>query len=210
VLAQDLVTPLQSIHEEILEGDSSKVIIDKVFQSTIHTLKYTRDILRDSMLEKAAETLMSANKILILGLGNSHSIAIDLQHKLMRLGYNATAYVDSHMQAIAASYAEKGTVVFAISHSGSSKDIVESSLLAKNSGATIIALTDIGVNPLSKIAHINLTTASNETKYRILALSSRIAQIAIIDSIYTIISIKQKDSVEGFRKVEEALESKKY
>ena len=209
-LAQDLVSPLQSIHEEILEGDSTTTIVDKVFMSTIHALKYTREIMRDRVLEAAVQAIMDSKKIVIFGLGNSHSIAIDLQHKLMRLGYSATAYTDPHMAAIAAAYVGSGDLAFAISHSGSSKDTVENARLAKKNGASLIALTNIGTTPLSKIADINLHTASKETKYHIVALSSRIAQIAIIDAIYTVIAVRQKSAVEGFRNVEKALESKKY
>ncbi len=209
-LAQDLVTPLQSIHEEVLPEDNIKTIIDKVFQSTIHALSYTRDILRDQELEKASQAILSARRIAIFGLGNSHAIAVDLQHKLMRLGYNAVAYTDPHMAAIAAAFITAEDVVFAISHSGSSRDTVENARIAKQNGAKIIALTNIGVTPLSKIADINLHTASRETHYRIVALSSRIAQIAIIDAIYTVIAFKRKDSIDGFRQVEKALETKKY
>jgi len=209
-LAQDLVSPLQSIHEEILEGDSTTTIVDKVFKSTIHALTYTRDVLRDQVFEMAVQAIMAARKIVIFGLGNSHSIAIDLQHKLMRLGFEATAYTDPHMAAIAAAYVSHGDLAFAISHSGSSKDTVENARLAKNNGATLIALTNIGTTPLSKIADINLHTASKETKYHIVALSSRIAQIALIDALYTVIAVRQKSSVEGFRNVEKALKSKKY
>ena len=209
-LAQDIVSPLQSIHEEILEDDSIKTVIDKVFQSTIHALTYTRDILRDQNLEAAAQAIMEAHKIIIFGLGNSHAIAVDLQHKLMRLGCNATAYTDPHMAAIAAAYVGEGDVVFAISHSGSSKDTVENARLAKENGATLIGLSNIGTTPLSKIADINLHTASRETRYRIVALSSRIAQIAIIDAIYTLIAVHRKSAVEGFHNVEKALEKKKY
>lgn len=209
-LTQDLVSPLQSIHEEVMEGDSTKTIIDKVFQSTIHALTYTRDIIRDQTLEMAAESILLARKIIIYGLGNSNAIAVDLQHKLMRLGFDAIAYTDTHMGVIAATQVIKGNVVFAISHSGSSKDVVENAKLAKENGATLIALTNIGITPLSKIADINLHTASKETKYRIVALSSRIAQIAIIDAIYTIIAMHKKSIVQGFRNIEKALESKKY
>ena len=209
-LAQDIVSPLQSIHEEILEDDSIKTVIDKVFQSTIHALTYTRDILRDQNLEAAVQVIMDARKIIIFGLGNSHAIAVDLQHKLMRLGCDATAYTDPHMAAIAGAYVGPGDVAFAISHSGSSKDTVENARLAKENGATLISLTNIGTTPLSNIADIKLHTASRETRYRIVALSSRIAQIAIIDAIYTVIAVRRKSAVEGFRNVEKALEKKKY
>ncbi|MGE4283478.1 MAG: MurR/RpiR family transcriptional regulator [Clostridia bacterium] len=210
-LAQDIVTPIQSIHEEIEENDSTEVIIEKIFQSTLHTLRFTYDTLKAETLKMAAEVISNSNRVNIYGLGNSHSIALDLQHKLMRLGINAYAYTDSHIQCIASTYLKKNDTVFAISHSGSSKDVVSAAEIAKKNGATVISLTNIGRSPLYNIADIQLCTASNETRYRILALSSRAAQMTIIDVIYTLIAFDKKSvTVEGFRKIEKEMQAKKY
>jgi DNA-binding MurR/RpiR family transcriptional regulator len=209
-LAQDIVTPLQSIHEEIEESDDASVIINKVFQGTMHALTFTHDTLNVDSVVKAAETIMQARLLVIIGLGNSHSIALDFQHKMLRLGIKAVAHSDSHMQAIVCSNLSSEDVLFAISHSGSSKDIVDSTRIAKSQGAKTISLTNIGVSPLNKITDIQLYTASKETKYRIVAMSSRIAQMAVIDSIYTIIAAKTPTVVESFRKIEKMLNPKKY
>lgn len=210
-LAQDIVTPLQSIHEEVLEDDSCSVVLDKVFQSSIHTIQFTRDIIDKKQVQRAADALSNAKKVNIYGLGNSHSIAIDMQHKLMRLGINATAYTDSHMQSIASAYLDKNDVVVAISHSGSSKDIIDAAEIARNNGAVIICISNLGRSPLIEISDIILNTASKETAYRIVALASRIAQMAIIDTLYTVIAVSKKQQiVKGFHKVESALKQKKY
>lgn len=209
-LAQDIVTPLQSIHEEINQDDSASLIIDKVFQGTMHALNFTHDTLKVESIEAAADVIMNAKTVTIMGLGNSHAVAIDLQHKLMRLGINANAYVDSHMQAINATHLGPGDVVFSISHSGSSMDIVDSTQIARDNGATTISLTNIGISPLSKLTDIQLYTASKETRYRIVAMSSRIAQMAIIDSIYTIIASKKPNAIDSFHCIEKSLNKKKY
>ena len=209
-LAQDLVAPLQRIHQEVQAGDTAAAVLDKVFGEVQYTLQYTHDTLRAAELEKAAAAIQTARRIAIFGLGNSHAVALDLQHKLMRLGLPAVAYTDNHMQAIGAAYLGKGDVVFAISHSGSSRDIVDSVRLARGAGALVISLTNMGRSPLSRESDITLHTASQETKYRIVALSSRIAQMAIIDTLYTIIALQKQDALEGFHRVETALEQKKY
>ena len=209
-LAQDVVTPQQSIHEALRPDDSAAAIVDKVFASTIYTLDFTRDVARPELLERAAGSLMDAQRVSIYGLGNSHAVAIDLQHKLMRLGIHAAAFADSHLQAINAAYCRAGDVVFAISHSGSSRDVVDSVRLAHKNGAFIISLTSAGPSPLEKESDLALHTASPETQYRIVALSSRIAQITLIDTIYTIIALRKPGAVEGFHAVEKALQDKKY
>ena len=154
--------------------------------------------------------LLGANRICICGLGNSHAIAEDIQHKLMRLGLNATAYSDNHLQVICSSFLKKGDVLFAVSHSGSSRDVVHAAEIALEGGAAVISLTNVGRSPLADISTIALHTASNETRYRRVALSSRIAQMAIVDVLYTMIALKKPDTADGFFKIEKELVNTKY
>lgn len=204
-LAQDIVTPLQAVNEEIAPDDSPAAVVEKVFQGILHTLDSTYQILDVSLLEETAELILGAEKICICGLGNSLAIAVDLQHKLMRLGLNATAYTDTHLQLISSSFLSERDVLFCISHSGSSKDIVNTAALAKQNHARVISLTHLGASPLDEFSDISLHTTSNETRYRQIALSSRLAQMAIIDTLYTLIALKKEDSVDGFFKVDRAL-----
>jgi len=207
-LAQSIVTPLQNIHEEILPDDDIQKIVSKVFLSAIQTLHYTHDTLLPSSVELAANLLLSARRILIFAQGSSSAVAYDLHHKLLRLGLNANVYVDAHLQALATAYIVPEDVVVAISHSGSSKIVINHVSMAKNNGAKVISLTNIGRSPLSKLADICLFTASIETKYRILAISSRIAELTIIDSIYTFLAMRS-DGVKQM-KVEQAMKDLKY
>jgi len=211
ILAQDLVSPIESIHEEVSEGDAPADVLDKVFASTMHALEYTLRILDKRQFEQALDVLNRAHTINIYGCGNSASVARDMQHKLMRLGLRAVSFSDGHMQSIASTALEKGDVCIAISHSGSSKDIVSAAALAKKRGATVICMTGIGRSPLSDVSDIRLDTASKETSYHIVALSSRISQYTIIDSLYSALAVmrhRQEDPRQDT--IEQALSEKKY
>lgn len=211
-LAQDLVSPIESIHEEVAEDDSAGDVLDKVFSSTMHTLEYTLRVIDKREFARALEALGAARSVNIYGCGNSASVAADMQHKLMRLGLRATAYSDSHMQCIASTALERGDVCVAISHSGSSKDVVEAAFLAKKRGAVVIALTAIGRSPLGDMADIRLNTASKETSYHIVALSSRISQYTIIDSLYSALAVERhhQDGEARQNIIEQSLSKKKY
>ena len=210
-LAQDVVSPIESIHEDVAEGDSGEILLHKVFQSTIHALQYTLRIVDPRQFDQAVAALNQAGRVAVFGCGNSAAIAQDLQHKLMRVGVNATAYSDSHMQCIAAIALKAGDVCVAISHSGSSKDVVDAVSLCRERGVTVICMTNIGLNPLSGLSHIRLDTASKETEYHIVALASRISQYAIIDSLYTALALLRRPSQrEDLNRVEKALSKKKH
>lgn len=209
-LAQDVVSPLQSLNDSVTVEDSAEVILEKVFQSSINTIKLTQNLTKVEDIELAAKKLLNARRIAICGLGNSHTVAMDLQHKLLRLGLNAVAYEDNHLQMIGSSFLTSEDVACCISHSGSSKDIVKAASIAKQNHAFIISLTTLGNSPLSDLADLPLYAASNETHYRTTALTSRIALMAIVDAIYTFIALTKEDSAEGFYTVEANLSDTKF
>lgn len=199
------------ITEGITKDDSCYEIFGKVANDIYCSLEMTKNAIDRTALDKAAAAIMSANETFIYGLGNSASVALDFQHKLMRAGCRASAFSDNHMQVINASHLTERDVAIGISHSGSSKDIVEALKIAKSRGATTIAITNQGKSPILKHSDITLFTASNETKYSILGMNSRIAQLALISSIYYYIVYQQDEqAIEAIEMTERSLQNKKY
>jgi len=207
-LAKELDSPLVDNDVQIDPSDDTRQVATKVFRSTIRTLNLTYDLLDFDGIEKAVDAVTGARQIAIVGLGNSHANCQDLQHKLMRLGFHAVAYADPHLATIAVSFLKEGDVLFCISHSGSSREVVELAKAARGGGVTVISITDIGINPLSKVSDLVLHTASDETKYRILGMNSRIAQLVIVDTLHTLLSIRVNPEIR--LRAEKALENKKY
>lgn len=200
-----------AVSTHITAEDSAFEIYEKVCNDIYCSLEKTKKSLKADSLAKAAQALCSANKIVTFGLGNSASVALDASHKLLRAGLNAVAYSDNHMQMIAASHLSENDVVIAVSHSGSSKDIIEALQIAKSHGATTIAITNSGKSPILRHADIVLATSADETQYNILALNSRIAQLAIIDALYFyIVYNRSAEALESIKETEHSLLSKKY
>lgn len=129
-----------------------QAVRDKVFQSAVLALQFTRDMLEPETLAAAAQLLMNGRKIVIFGLGGSAPVAMDLHHKLLRLGLNAAVYTDPHLQVIACNYLDERDAVFAVSHSGQLPLRGGQHPNRKASGAKVISLTSAGKNPLSKLA----------------------------------------------------------
>jgi DNA-binding MurR/RpiR family transcriptional regulator len=161
-------------------------------------------------MDLAAKKIMEAKRIVIFGLGNSAAIAHDAQHKFLRVGLNAAACSDNHLQTIIASHLTSDCVAIGISHSGHSIDIVEALKLARICGATTICVTNHDNSPITEVADICLFTQSEETQHSILGMSSRIAQLTIFDAIYTyIVANSDKLATKAIRNTEAALKDKK-
>lgn len=206
-LAQE--ADMRPVSENITANDSAYDIFSKVCEDIFCSLEKTKRALDSKSLQTCCEKILSADKILICGLGNSASVATDAAHKMLRLGLNACAYTDGHMQAIAAAHTTKKSVLIGISHSGHSKDIIEAMKIARENGTTTVAITNFDKSPIDKVGDIILHTVSNETNYRILGLNSRIAQLAIIDTIYSFIVCHIDNSNDKIAMTELALKPKK-
>lgn len=200
-----------SLGIEIKKNDSCFDIFKKRINDISLSLQSTESILDAKALEKTANIIMNAKRVAVFGLGNSAAIALDAAHKFLRLGIDAQSCTDNHMQAIIASHLDRKSVAIGISHSGSSKDIVEALRLSKIGGATAICVTNYAASPIVDASDIALFTKAEETKHSILGLSSRIAQLTIFDAIYTYIVINSDDSaVQAIYNTKIALQNKKY
>ncbi len=210
-LAQELVSTKDTIFDEANEDDTCINILDKEIERINNTLLLMRKVISSEELEAAADAMLKGGRTVVFGLGNSASVAMDMAHKFTRLGFNIAASTDVHLQIMMSCSLQPGDVAIGISHSGSSRDIVEALESAKKHGATTICITNYGRSPITKVSDIKLFTASEEIKHRILALTSRIAQLAIIDAIYIYISFKDSERFVGQMKdIEKSLECKKY
>ena len=200
-----------AVSTHIQKQDSPFEMFEKVSNDIFLSLEKTRQVLDPAGLKKAADALCAAGKIALFGLGNSASVANDGAHKFLRAGLNAVAYSDNHMQVIAASHLNKGDVAVGISHSGSSKDIIDALTIAKEKGAITIAITNAGKSPILKVADVVLFTSAEETRHNILGLTSRLTQLAIIDALYfSIVYNRSDEALESIRQTEKALQTKKF
>ncbi len=154
-------------------------------ENNIRILEETLKIFNLDIVEKAAQTIMNARKILIFGKGSSYLVCKDLEMKLRRINKFAIAQGESHDQLVDATFLNNKDVVIFISNSGKTKEIVSSALLAKENNATVISITKLGTSVLADISDIVLYTSSLEGEFRSAAMTSRISQLAMVDALFT-------------------------
>ena len=183
LLARDLVEPVRLIQEDLTEDDGFGEVSEHIFAAHVASLAETRRLLSNDALERAVGILRNARRCEVYGIGSSAPIAEDLGYRLLQLGYDARVVVDSHIQSVSAAMTDRSVAVITISHSGSTVETVLATRLAHQAGASTIGITRLGKSPLQRHCDVVLYTAANETRYRPEAMSSRVAQLAIIDTL---------------------------
>ena len=174
-------------NKSISKDDDFLAMYNKVCDDVYASLMKTKDILTDDAFHQAYGYIVNADRIYLMGVGNSYAVCLDAYHKLSRIGLNVHICFDSHFQIISACQANENSVVIAVSHSGFTRDIIESIEVAKRNNAKIILITSDKKSPAAKLSDVVLCTSSDEINYRILGLSSRYAQLALFDTLYSYI-----------------------
>lgn len=189
-VARDTIPEPKHLNASFEVGDSTEVICRKIFDSHAAALNETLAVLDMDMLERAADVIRPGGRIVIFGSGGSNMVALDAQHKFLKVGIQAHVAQDADVQAMMTSLLKKDDVAFGISHSGSNQRVVHCMKLARQQGATTIALTTQGKSPLLRYADIILFSATKETAFKSESVSARIAQLAIIDSLLAAVAFK--------------------
>ncbi len=210
-LALEVVPRPQHLHEAITEEDDLETAVRKSFMASIQTLEKTVATLNFADLARAIDILASARRVIVLGVGGSAPVAADAVHKLLKVGIHAIVHTDPHMGAMAASILEQDDAVLAISHSGSTKDIIDALDLAKQRGASTVVISSDVRAPIDRVADVKLRTVSQETYVRTESSSSRIGQLAIIDALVLGLMLREPArAFECIQRTRQAIVPKRY
>jgi DNA-binding MurR/RpiR family transcriptional regulator len=193
-IAGDLVKPVEQGYRDIEPDETIQSIVQKTTSNSIQSLSDTAELINNDELEQAVHVLLKAKNVHFFGIGASHIIAMDAQQKFLRINKGSTAFTDAHLVATLIANADEDDVVFGISFSGETREVINVLSLAKENGVKTISLTKYGQSAVSSLAEINLFTSySNEAPFRSAATSSRLAQLYVIDLLFLCMAAKQYD-----------------
>lgn len=120
-------------------------------------------------------------------------------------------HTDSHMQAVSASLTGPTVATVTISHSGSTFETLATTRLAREAGARTIVITNYGRSPIQAYADVVLYTAARETKFRTEAMTSRIAQLSIVDALNACVALATYErSLATINRTAEVLSTRRF
>jgi DNA-binding MurR/RpiR family transcriptional regulator len=181
------------VNGTIGENDSVADVVAKISYADSRAVEETGAALDVAALTAAIEAVRAAGRIDVYGIGASALVAHDLHQKLHRLGLISFSWADPHLALTSAAVLEVGDVAIGISHTGTTIDTIDALRVARQHGATTIAVTNFAKSPITQEADLVLTTAARETTFRSGAMASRIAQLALIDCLFTGVAQRSYD-----------------
>ena len=183
-LAQSLARGVPFVNRHVAADDSTETYAGKIFDATTAALSRAQDRIDMSEVGRAVDALAAAARISFFGIGGSGAVAVDAQHKFVRLDVPSMAQSDVVMQRMQAAGMDEGDVVVLISNTGCTIPMIENAKLAASRGATLVALTAKD-SPLARVCNIVIGIEPAEDADIYIPMASRIVHLVILDVLST-------------------------
>lgn len=161
------------------EDDPMNIVRQKQSNFNKSAIDDTNTLLNDNDLKIAAEKILKARQLVVLGEGGSGCSAHAAQIEFMQIGLNCSYYADSYMQMLSCAQLDKRDVILAITHSGRASNTIDSVKYAHERGVYTIGITSIHHSIFTKycdtvlyISNMQMDFFSNTTAARICELST--------------------------------------
>lgn len=189
-LAADAIPTEQTLHEGIGPTDDASTVLKKVLANSQAAVASAAETIDTDRFKSAVTVLSTASHVLCVGVGTSAPLAQDAGYRLRTIGLSAEAPPDGHVQHVAARLLKPGAVCLCFSHTGQTSESLMAAEAARDAGATTIAITSFYRSPLTELCDIVLVAGAKETDFRVEAVTSRIAHIAVFDALHAAVFMK--------------------
>jgi RpiR family carbohydrate utilization transcriptional regulator len=172
---------------EIDEGDSLITTSGNLVMLLAANMQGTQRLLDGDRLQRAVSAIRAAKKVVFIGVGGAAAMCEEAAHLFMKAGLDVAAYNDTYSQIIAAANLDAQCVLIGVSHTGTTLGIANALSVARENGATTIAITNDAESAVAQAASIVFTTWQSSTPQVPLYgdfLEGRISQLFLIDLLY--------------------------
>ena len=177
---------------------SIKEVASLVCSLNIEAITNTYKMLDMKTLNKVIKLFDKAQRVVIFALSGSIVVAKDMLFKLERLGIACQVSDNYHSLLANASTLKKNELAVFISYSGNTKEVIEAAKLAKETEATVVGITMVGNNQLSKLVDYSIQHSSVDRGIKTFSTRSRVVQENIVDMIFIGLVTKRKEQLNKY------------
>lgn len=175
-------------HSNEVSVDEKTGLIKELFSRMANNLLGLSEHLNMESLLACADLINNCNTAHLVAVGNTSPLIMDLGFRLGRSGIRATYNTISEYFLNHINLAKDGDIVIAISHSGTSKQVIQALELAKEKNLKIIAITSSEYSPVSNLADYILLSHENKPLFEEYGKYSHLNEMAVIDALLYFVS----------------------
>lgn len=165
-------------------ADPLEDVIGAIYSESMESLSQTYRNLDRNIINTCIEKIEEAERIYICGKGASFLPAQDLASKLVKFGMTVLCMSDLETVELTAKSSKRTDLYIFFSFSGETEELLRIMQQAKKGGVYTVVITKNLISPLSSEADLCIEIITNENKYRVASMSSRIAFFSIVDILF--------------------------
>ena len=194
----------------ILLTDEPETIATKILGSvSSRTVAFGQMLLVDDRLRRAVAILDRARRIIPVGAGLSSMVAMDMHHRLLRLGLSVQYSEDVHTQLAYASLVGPEDAVVLVSYSGRTDTTLRAARIAAERGAHTIALTGNPQSPLAGAVELVVSTPPGVGLFGNDAALTRLLQMMFSDVLFHCLALADPERLGRAQSIDEILNTAK-
>ncbi len=163
-----------------------------VIQCLTRDLLRIADLLDEEKLERCVDMICSSRRIFISAVGNTIPVAMDFAFRLCRLGINASCETIVEYGLASMVHGNENDLLIAVSHSGSSKHVVQAVEVANQKSMQTMAITGSSSSPVARRVQFTMLTTVENPLFGEYGASSHIYEQAVLDAILYFVSVREK------------------
>ncbi len=202
---RDMVRPkLTSVQRMKIHGDlaSGGDILSRVMGQDMEKIKHSCEEMETASFEKAVDIISGAGRVYIVGMRSSSTLARYMFFYLSILRDNVVIVSPAgesepfeQMMRI-----KEGDVAIGISYPRYSRKTLAAMRFARDRGASVVAITDGQISPITKLSDITLFASSEMAS----CVDSLVAPMSLINALLVAVSVKNEAETErAFRQLED-------
>ena len=145
----------------------------------------------------AAAALAGAGEILFCGAGVSASFASLAAFRFSALGMRAATAADPLSQNLRAATLGSGDVCVGISHTGETRDTIESVVTAASMGAGTVGITSFAGSPLTEAAATSLVCTGEHSPAARRLFANPVALVSVLGALHAEVAARRPASKAG-------------
>ncbi|MGX7131155.1 MurR/RpiR family transcriptional regulator [Enterococcus songbeiensis] len=207
-LSTEIHQPINSTgYSDVDPSESIEILKTKMSHNAQITIQETSDILSEEILLAALTLLEAKEKIFLAGVGASELVAEDILQKWGRIGKSIRIENNYNNLLPQLVNNQETSVLWLISNSGQTPEIISYAEYAKKLKIPVISLTRFGNNPLSKLADVAIQVSRpKESDRRSAATNSIIAHFLAVDILFYLFISRNNENAEKINRSREIID----
>lgn len=182
-LVPELLKRGTSIYQEIDSDDDFTTIREKFLENLNNDIRQTLTRYSKDVIKSVSNRIIRSKHIIITGLAGSAGVARIFNDCLLGLGIYSTYLSDRVEIERVVSQLDTNDMIFGISHSGETQEIVYALNKGMENGVYTIGMTNFASSSLTKFSDVVLLTTVAENLLGSYSCQPRIAQLTLLEFI---------------------------